>query len=370
MTLPLRFAGDRTPGSTPLASRKRAQGAIALLAASAIALTGCGTVTVDADEVDEIITVIDDQGREVDIEGPVERAIVLNSYGNEFVRAIGAGDTVVGVDRTSLDRLPYLDIEESDIIAEGLDQLNYEAIAELNPDVVVLPRNAVWQEASTQLEAFDIPVVVATAWDYAAFEDTVRLLGEIFDAQEGAEQLLGFNAEIHGLLDERLEGVEPVSVYFETAEPYLTVLPGSGFHAMIEAAGGDNVFADVSGGDVQEEITVDPAEVVTRAPDVIFHEFNPSFTPVDQFGDLASGVHSRPGFASIPAVQNGEVYIANGWATSASAKAIGALYLATWLHPEQFEDVDPDAYLERWVTEFQQAEFTGADDYVQGPFEG
>ncbi|WP_293695576.1 ABC transporter substrate-binding protein [uncultured Agrococcus sp.] len=370
MTLPLPFTSDRRSGRTPLETRHRVRGSIALLAASAVALTGCGAVTVDTDEANEIITVTDDQGREVEIEGPVERAVVLNSYGNEFVRAIGAGDTVVGVDRTSLDRLPYLDIDESDLIAEGLDQLNYEAIAELSPDVVVLPRNAVWQEASTQLEAFGIPVVVATAWDYAAFEDTVHLLGEVFDAQEGAEQLLGFNEEIHGLLDERLEGVEPVSVYFETAEPYLTVLPGSGFHAMIEAAGGDNVFADVSGGDAQEEITVDPAEVVTRAPDVIFHEFNPSFTPVDQFETLASDVHARPGFASIPAVQKGEIYVANGWATSASAKAIGALYLATWLHPEQFEGVDPDAFLERWVTEFQQAEFTGSGDYVQGPFEG
>src|SRR5690606_32684271 len=106
----------------------------------------------------QTITVTDDQDREVTLEGPVDRAVVVNSYGNEFVRAIGAGDTVVGVDRTSLDRLPYLPVEDDAIVAEGLDQLNYEAIAELDPDVVVLPRNAVWQEAEQQLSGFGIPV--------------------------------------------------------------------------------------------------------------------------------------------------------------------------------------------------------------------
>ncbi len=343
--------------------------ALAALTAAALVLTGCGTVTVDesAAETDGAFTVVDDQDREVEIAGPVERAVVLNSYANEFVRAIGAGDAVVGVDRTSLTRLPYLPVDDSAVIAEGLDQLNYEAIAELDPDVVVLPRNAVWQEAVDQLDAFGIPVVVATAWDYAAFEDTVDLLGQVFGAEEGAQGLLDFRGEIDDLLAERVEGLEPVPVYLETVDPYLSVLPGSGFHALIEAAGGVNVFADAAGGDAQEEITVDPSEVVTRNPAVIVHEFEPSAAPVDRFAQLGDEIAARPGWSGVQAVQDGEIYVANGWATSALAKSIGALYLATWLHPEAFADVDADAYLERWVTEFQGTELASASDYVQGP---
>lgn len=346
---------------------KKTTKAVAVLAASAVALTGCGTVTVEGEEPTETITVTDDQGREVEIQGPVESAVVLNSYGNEVVRAIGAGDAIVGVDRISADRLPYLETTEDEIIAEGLDQINYEAIAELKPDVVVMPRNAVWQEAATQLEGFGIPVVVATAWDYAAFEDTVNLLGEVFGATEGADELLAFNNEIHELLEERLEGVDPVPVYFETVDPYLTVLSASGFHHMIEAGGGENIFGDASGGDAQDEMTVDPAEIVNRNPSVIWHEFAPSYTPTDQFADIAEEIYSRGGFSGIDAIQDEQVYVSNGWASSASAKSIGALYLATWLHPELFEDIDPEVYLERWVTEFQGADFTSADDYIQGP---
>ncbi|RGE23124.1 ABC transporter substrate-binding protein [Leucobacter sp. wl10] len=368
MSFPARSHAGRSPRRAPRTLRRRAVGVVALLAASALALAGCGTVTTGAEKSAETITVTDDQGRKVEITGPVKRAVVINSYGNEIIRAIGAGDTIVGTDRTSSDRLPYLGIGGDQIIAEGLDQLNYEAIAELNPDVVILPRNAVWQEAAQQLKGFNIPVVVATAWDYAAFEDTVNLLGKIFGAEKGAQKLLAFNKEINDLLAERLKGVDPVPVYFETVDPYLTVLPASGFHAMIEAAGGRNVFADATGGSSSDELTVDPAQVVSRNPALIFKEFEPSFTPVDRFQEVADEMLARPGFGGIQAVQNGQVYVTNGWATSASAKAIGALYLATWLNPDLFADVDPEVYLKRWVTEFQGAEFTSADDYIQGPF--
>lgn len=347
-------------------TRTRALRAFAFLAA-AVTLTGCGTVTAEENDASDSFTVTDDQGREVTIMGPVERAVVINSYGNEVVRAIGAGETVVGVDRTSIDRLAYLDLDADAVVAEGLDQLNYEAISRLQPDVVVLPRNAVWQEAATQLEGFGIPVVVATAWDYDVADETVELLGEVFGAEEGAQELLDFGAEIQALLADRLAEVEPVSVYFETEEPYLTALPGSGFHAMIEAAGGRNVFEDAIGGDSESALTIDPVEVVTRNPEVILHEQPPVYTPTDSFLAVAEGIAARPGFSSIPAVQEGRIHVTNGWALSANAKSLGALFLATWLHPEAMEGVDAEVYLERWTSEFQGAEFLGSDAYFSAP---
>ena len=344
----------------------------ALVGASALLLTGCGTITPEepaaADQSTEI-TVTDDQGREVTLDGPAETAVVLNSYGNEFVRAIGAGDTVVGVDSVSLERLPYLPVEESDVIAQGLNELNYEAIADLDPDVVILPRNAPWEEAATQLEPFDIPVVVATAWDYAVFDDTIDLLGDVFGNQDGAEKVHAFYDEITTVLDERLADVDTKSVYLETVDPYLTVLPGSGFHALIEAAHGENIFSDAAGGDAQEELTVEPAEVVVRDPSLVFHEYEPAATPVDpaRFAATRKEIAERPGWSGISAVADDQVYVASGYATSALAKSIGALYLATWLHPEAFDGVNPDEYLERWITEFQDTEFAGVDAYISTP---
>ncbi len=348
--------------------RRRTLLGTALATLPVLALAACGEVTVeDAASTTTTLTLRDDQDREVVLPGPAQRAVVLNSYTNEFLRAIGAGDRVVGVDRASLDRLPYLDLTEDQVIAEGLDQLNYEAIAGLEPDVVILPRNAVWQEAAEQLSAFDIPVVVATAWDTEVVDETLTLLGQVFGLEDGATTVLDLRAEIAAELEERLADVEPVDVYFETVEPYLTTLPGSGFHAMILAAGGRNIFDDASGGDAQEELTVDPAEVVLRDPEFIVHEFEPSAAPVDRFEALREEITSRPGWSGMSALAEGRLALANGWATSALGKSLGALYLASWLHPEEMDGVDPDAYLTRWVTEFQDTELPDPTAYVQGP---
>ncbi|WP_394214271.1 ABC transporter substrate-binding protein [Brachybacterium vulturis] len=350
------------------APRRRTVLGAALATLPVLGLAACGEVTVAGQaEAPEQLTILDDQDREVILPGPAQKAVVLNSYTNEFLRAIGAADRVVGVDRASLDRLPYLDLAEDQIIAEGLDQLNYEAIAELEPDVVVMPRNAVWQEAAEQLEAFGIPLIVATAWDTDVVDETLTLLGQVFGLEESTQTVLDFKAEISGILQDRLAGVEPVPVYLETVEPYLTTLPGSGFHAMILAAGGANIFDDAAGGDAQEELTVDPAEVVLRDPQFVVHEFEPSAEPVDRFAALRADIAARPGWDGMTALDQGNVAIANGWATSALGKSLGALYLGSWLHPEQMDGVDPDAYLTRWVTEFQDTELSDPADYVQGP---
>lgn len=352
------------------ALRRRTLLGAAVAALPVLGLAACGEVTVEGEGDSgggQAVTLVDDQDREVELPGPAQRAVVLNSYTNEFVRAIGAGDRIVGVDRASLDRLPYLSLGEGEVIAEGLDQLNYEAIAQLEPDVVILPRNAIWQEAAEQLEPFGIPMVVATAWDTEVVQDTITLLGQVFGAEDGARTVLGFKDEITGLLQERLADVQAVPVYFETVEPYLTALPGSGFHAMIEAGGGTNIFSDASGGDAQEELTVDPSEVVLRDPQFIVHEFEPSAEPVDRFAEIRENISARPGWDGMTALQHGNVAIANGWATSALGKAIGALYLGAWLHPEELEGVDPDEYLTRWVTEFQDTRLSDPADYVQGP---
>src|SRR5699024_4607189 len=162
-----------------IAPRRRTVLGAALAALPVLGLAACGEVTVEGEaDAAEQLTIIDDQDREIVLPGPAQKAVVLNSYTQEFLRAIGGGERVVGVDRPSLDRLPYLGLAEDQIIAEGLDQLNYEAIAELAPDVVIMPRNAVWQEAAEQLESFGIPLVVATAWDTEVVDETLTLRSE------------------------------------------------------------------------------------------------------------------------------------------------------------------------------------------------
>ncbi|MDN6459744.1 MAG: ABC transporter substrate-binding protein, partial [Bifidobacterium crudilactis] len=201
-------------------------GASALVAVSLFAASGCSSTASDATGVDSsqssqagTITITDDQNRTVKIDGPVDSAVVLNSYAVEFTNAIGAGDRIVGTDRTSQRRLGYLDFKDDAIVAESIAEINYESVAALDPDVVIIPRNGSWEDAAKQLEQFDIPVAVVTAWDYQVFDTTVDLLGKIFASESGASKVSDFYHGIFDEVDKRVEGTETVATYWETTDP-------------------------------------------------------------------------------------------------------------------------------------------------------
>ena len=59
------------------------------------------------DVVEPLVAVVTDESEAAGL----ERSVVALSYNNEFVQAIGAGDRVVGVDRGTVQRAPYLGAE-------------------------------------------------------------------------------------------------------------------------------------------------------------------------------------------------------------------------------------------------------------------
>jgi iron complex transport system substrate-binding protein len=67
---------------------------------------------------------------------------------------------------------------------------------------------------------------------------------------------------------------------------------------LIEAVGGDDIFADRANGRAAKERIVTAAEVIERAPEVIIGSWcGKKFRP--------EKVAARPGFAQIPAVRGG-----------------------------------------------------------------
>lgn len=64
----------------------------AVPALSILGLAACGEVTVEGTAAsDATVTVTDDQDREITLTGPIERAVVLNSYKAPVAVGAGAG---------------------------------------------------------------------------------------------------------------------------------------------------------------------------------------------------------------------------------------------------------------------------------------
>lgn len=324
----------------------------------------------------ETRTFVDDAGRTVELELPIERAVVFNRYAVEFVRAVGGTHRIVGVDASTLRAAGYFP-EYNDSMIAGAGQLepNYEAIVALKPDLVIMPRNGVYEEAARQLEPFGIPVLVVTAWDTLQHVENVTLIGELFGEEARANALNTFYTGYMDLLAERLEGVDRRRVYLEETRPYVTVTPGSGWHDMIEAGGGINIFGDI---DIAQEptsrgnensYTVDPEEIIARAPDVVIklHPLSYHTIPEESWAPAWDELVVRPEIAGSPAGQNGEIYLINYMLAGGSSKVTGALQVAKWLHPELFADIEPEDAMREWIEIYQGLPFEGDMTYTREP---
>lgn len=307
-------------------------------------------------------TIRDDLGREVSLALPLQRVVVFNRYTTEFIRAIGAMPAVVGVDIDAARHRAYWPtLTRAMYAGSGQTSPNFEAIVALRPDAVFMPRNSDWNKAAKLLAGFGIPVVLLTAWDVLKHESNVELLGRLFERPRQAGALNAFHRRWRELLRSRLRGVDRKRVYFEEVSDHKTVLAGSGWHDMIEAGGGLNVFGDVNileqaaaRGSVQG-FEVDPEEVIARRPEVIvklqpgqYEAHSREFSRA-----VLERVAARAGFAAMPALRSGRVYHLSYYLASGCSKITGALQIAKWLHPERFTDLEPDAVMATWLREFQ-----------------
>ena len=307
-------------------------------------------------------TITDDLGRSVALRLPLRRVVVFNRYTTEFIRALGAMPAVVGVDFDGSRFPDYWPGVTRDMLAgSGQSSLNYEAIIGMRADAVFMPRNSPWQKAAQVLQPFGIAVVVVTGWDLLKHEWNVSLLGRLFERPERAARLNAFYRHWRGTLRERLQGVTPKRVYFEEVGEHKTALRGSGWHDMIEAGGGRNIFGDIhlpggtsARGNVQN-FEVDPEEVQVRRPQAVIKlqpgQYLPH--PRDFSAQLLHRLAARPGLQASDAVRNGQVYHLSYYLASGCSKITGALQIAQWLHPQRMQGIDPEAVMGIWLSEFQ-----------------
>lgn len=307
-------------------------------------------------------TFTDDVGRAVSVRAPVRRVVVFNRYNVEFVRAIVGTGPIVGIDAsTAKERAYWSELRGVAVVGQGQSTPNYDAVTNLAPDLVIMPRNGAWAEADRLLTPLGIPVAVVTAWDVLKHEPNATLLGRLFEKPKEAEALNAFYRHWRDLLSQRLQGVKRKRVYLEEVGDYRTLLPGSGWHDMIETGGGINIFRDVtiSAGNAargtSQGFTVDPEEVIARKPDVIIKLQPGQYAPHPRAFSRAvlERIAARPGFATIPAVRDGQVHHVSYYLAGGCSKIIGALQVAKWLYPERFRDVDPEAVMAEWLTRFQ-----------------
>ncbi len=312
----------------------------------------------------EPLTIIDGAGREVVLEKAPERVAVINRYNLELIRACGLIDKVVAVDDSIIENAVYWPEFGPEDSFGSSSEINYEALAEFEPDVLITA--FVSDDLVAALEPFGIPVVALIGYN-VDMNSQIDVLDQLFGETEGSIALRAFFNELNDYITEVAASIpeeERKTAVWESIKDYSVAKASNDWGKMIERAGGINVFADAA----FESSDIDGEAFLVADPDFIFKMVAATgadlsgYTPPSEEDYLAAteAYLGRPGFGEITAVQNGDVRFVTSFAMGGMGKLIGTAYIAKWMYPEYYEDLDPDAVFARWLEEFQNI------DYVEG----
>ena len=282
-----------------------------------------------AEETRELLALVDGFDREFTLEVPVERIVSLAPSNVEVLFAIGAGDLVVGRDDTTDFPEEALEIES---IGSTWGELNTEVITAMEPDVV-LGAGLTSPEQISQLEELGIPVfVLENPSDFEGLYDNLEIAGKLTGHEAEAQALIVSLDERVEAVEQKMEGAEPVTVFYEVdgTDPAAPWTAGAGtFHDyVITQTGGENIAADI-----EYYNTLSAEEIIAADPDVIVFAEGP-WVPT-----TAESIGERPGWDVLSAVTNGQVYgIDTNWFDRPGPRLVNALEtMAEYLHPEVFE---------------------------------
>jgi iron complex transport system substrate-binding protein len=318
------------------------------------------------------ITVVDDVNRAIMLEKPLSRVVVFNQMNCEIIRALGKENTIVGADANILqpsNRSYWPNIDPNAVVGKSQTSLDYERIVKMMPEAVIIPKNGSYEEAIKNLDPFGIKVIVVTAWVNTEYEKQINILAKAYDAQKRGDELISFCKKQLKMINDRLKNTKKKTVYLENSGEYKTCLAGSGWNDMILSAGGTNIFGDIifenedsSKGSVHS-FQIDPESILVKNPDAILYLVYSTkansgtgiYTEVEASEMLSavSELKKRTGWENLGAVKKRQVFGLTSFAGNSCFKIVGTCYLAKWLYPDLFKDLDADAFFSEWLNKFQ-----------------
>lgn len=237
---------------------------------------------------------IDGLGRDVAVPVVVNRVVTMAPSVTELVAVAGGFEQIVGV--SNADNYPP---EVSELPKYSALPINFEAIAALEPDLVLATTQVNDRRDAETFETLGIPV----------FYLSDRNLDEVIEAVETIGMLLGNETAATQAADslwirvrqlERTSAVtdrKPTVLFLVSFETLWSFGPESYVHDLIELAGGISV---TGGMDVVAPILSDEF-VLRAAPDIIIGTFGASFVVSDL-------LEAHPTWEILEAVRNGYVF--------------------------------------------------------------
>ena len=251
------------------------------------------------------LTVTDDEGAEVTLEGAPERIVTFAPSHTEIVFELGLGDRLVGVSGPFDNYPPEAASIEAVAGRSGVEP-NLEKVVSLEPDILLTAFiGGEWKE---RLRELGVPVFTTLA---VSFEDTlsdIDTIGRLLGAEDETDALLSNIRADAEAVGELVAQREPVTCFLDLSDLF-TVGPGSLEFDLLEQAGCEPVTTTADDPYPQwslEQLVQDDPDVYLVAEGVSVKE-----------------VSGQEGIRDLTAVREGRIYQVNADLISRPGPRIG-----------------------------------------------
>ncbi len=295
------------------------------------------------------VKIEDYRGVEVTVDTPVNNIVCLCTSAAQILMALDSFDKVIAWDENSEEDIFPQPDRELKIVAKNPHSIQIEAIAELNPDLVIADTQF-HDEQRKKLKVFGIPVIIERTSDPERVLTTITNIAKIVGKEKRAEELISFIFKYKKLIKDRIKDIDEdgkTSVYWEWYKPYKTGSKGSVVHPKIVQAGGINICADVKG----KYPTISSEYIWESNPEVIVKQGSRGASKMEM-QETYNSIINRASLSSTAAVQKANVYVITWDIFCGLPSIIGDLYFAKWIQPNLFKDINPEQVYEKLLKDF------------------
>lgn len=334
---------------------------ILIIIVIAFVLSSC--VTDSSNNKEELITVSDMLGREVEIPAEINRIIGLRAGALRLLTYMDAADLVVGIEQgEKKDLRPYtaafpelLDVQSIGPNMGG----DAELIISASPDVIFITYTTV-EEADHLQNKTGIPVIALECTDIGTEADVLfqsfQLIGQVLNKENRADSLINYISNMINELDARTSDVHIAS----KPSVYVGGLSYSNSYGISATHPDYSSFMFVNAKNVVSEVDrrfsshvkgtfIDIEQILLWNPNIIF---------IDEAGLAISRDEIKSNkllFGELEAVRDNKIYVFlryNNYATNYEYVLINSWYAGKVIYPDIFSDIEIETKAEEILSVF------------------
>lgn len=290
--------------------------------------------------------------------------VVLTPSVAEAIRILEVPtEAVVGVS-DNVQNVPFLDLKGKPLVGKWTAP-NVEKIAELKPEAVLTYGKYPSKEVRDKIEALGIKVIGIDFYHLDKYDEDFLQVAKVFGKEARAQQFLQWKNRHLTTVQERLAemknkpGVLCLWTTYFTKGTWKTFAPGSSYGQAINLAGGINLAGELPASPETPEVSSE--WVLRKNPEVLVMVYTSdglgyTIEDLNRVKELDKMVKKSPILEKTKAVEKNRVYFLN---ISGLGRFGEVIYMAKWLHPEHFQDINPEQILTEYFEKWLKVSFKG-----------